>query len=190
MISDKELWNELRRGEKQALRRIYDQEVDYLVNYGMKVFGDLVKVQDAIHDLFVDLWQKREGLGETTSIRKYLAVSLRRRVIADSKKASKVQATENLESFDFQLDLSVEELIVNAEISEEQLLLVKKALEQLSPRQKEAIYLKYYQGMQYEQISEIMGLSYQSLRNLISSGMKRLRTDLGAKLLLLIFLLT
>lgn len=188
MISDKELWDELRRGDKQALRRIYDQEVDYLVNYGMKVFGDLIKVQDAIHDLFVDLWQKREGLGETTSIRKYLAVSLRRRVIAYTKKTSRIQSTENMESHDFRLDLSVEELIVNSEISEEQLLRVKIALEQLSPRQKEAIYLKYYQGMEYEQISEIMGVSYQSLRNLISSGVKRMRKELGGKLLLLIFL--
>jgi RNA polymerase sigma factor (sigma-70 family) len=49
------------------------------------------------------------------------------------------------------------------------------ALQQLPSRQKEIIYLKIYQNLGYEEISEIMGINYQVSRNLFSQSIKSLR---------------
>lgn len=170
-----ELWNKLRAGEKSALQAIYDQESGYLYNYGRKIFQDATIVEDAIHDLFVEIWQKRERLGSTDSIRKYLAASLRRKVISGIKKQSKSQSVESFDQIDCNPELAIEELIISQEITEEKAAKLKKAFEALSSRQREIIYLKFYQGLDYEQIAEITGINYQSLRNTISIGIKKMR---------------
>lgn len=170
-----ELWNKLRAGEKSALQAIYDQESGYLYNYGRKIFQDVTIVEDAIHDLFVEIWQKRERLGSTDSIRKYLAASLRRKVISGIKKQSKSQSVESFDQIDCNPELAIEELIISQEITEEKAAKLKKAFEALSSRQREIIYLKFYQGLDYEQIAEITGINYQSLRNTISIGIKKMR---------------
>lgn len=180
-----DLWDKLRSGDKSALRAIYDKESGYLYNYGRKIFQDVTIVEDAIHDLFVDIWQKRERLGNTDSIRKYLAASLRRKVISDLKKQSKSQSVENFDQIDCNPELAIEELIISQEISEEKALKLKKAFESLSGRQREIIYLKFYQGLDYEQIAEITGVNYQSLRNTVSIGIKKMRNSF----LLLLFLI-
>ncbi len=51
-------------------------------------------------------------------------------------------------------------------------------MEILSNRQKEAVFLKYYNQMSYEDICDIMNINYQSVRNLISTALKKLNTEL------------
>lgn len=182
---DIELWNRLREGDKSALQEIYNQEFEYLFNYGRKVFQKIELVEDAIHDLFVELWQRHQSLGPTDSIRKYLATSLRRKVIAQLKKDSKSQATESFDQITFDVELSIEDIIAAKELNEEQSARLKSAFDKLSTKQKEILYLRFYQGMDYEQIAEVLGMKYQSLRNAVSRAIKNLRGDM---LLILLFL--
>jgi RNA polymerase sigma factor (sigma-70 family) len=55
---------------------------------------------------------------------------------------------------------------------------VKQAIDDLPPRQKEVLRLRFLEGFDYYEISEIMKISYQVARNYASRGMKRLRSDL------------
>lgn len=183
------LWARLRSGDKSALREIYDQEYGYLYNYGRKIFGDEELVMDAIHDLFVDIWQRHDSLGPTDHIRRYLGTSMRRRAIADLQKRSKVKNEEAIDQLDFQSELSVEGMMINAEMSAEQAERIRGAYEQLSKRQREIVYLRFYQGLDYEEISEVMDIGYQSLRNTLSKAIKNMRNALTV-ILLLIFSLT
>ncbi|MEM8901964.1 MAG: sigma-70 family RNA polymerase sigma factor, partial [Bacteroidota bacterium] len=79
------------------------------------------------------------------------------------------------DTYDFQVDLDIEQLMIQDEHSAEQLNRIKSAFEALSDRQKEAIFLKYYQDMDYEEIGEAMNINYQSVRNLVFRAVKSLR---------------
>lgn len=182
--TDKDLWDKLRSGDKSALRHIYNAESDYLYNYGRKIFSDIQKVEDAIHDLFVEIWQKRERLGPTDSIRRYLAASLRRKVVEDLRKSARTQSTDDFSQVNFTAELAIEDLLINEEISSEKAARLNEAFKVLSSRQKEVMYLKFYQGHDYEQIAEITGVSYQSLRNIISASIKKLREAMIVSLIL------
>lgn len=59
----------------------------------------------------------------------------------------------------------------------------------LSPRQKEAIYLKFVSNLSYEEISKVMQMNYQSARNLVFRGLEKLRQSYP-KDLIFIFLLS
>jgi len=175
MTSEQQLWERLRGGDKGALEQIYRQEVDFLIQYGLKICADQPLVQDAVQDLFVQLWQRREGVNTTTAIRPYLLVALRRSVVRQMQTRSKHQDERPVEEFSFGAELSVDQLMEREELSQEQASQLQRAFQELSDRQREAVYLRYYQGMAYEEVSTIMGLNYQSVRNLVSAGIRRLR---------------
>jgi len=171
-------WNELREGHSSALRDIYNQYYKPMMNYGLRLTANHDMVQDCIHDLFTDLWRLRSGLGETDSVRNYLIGSLRRRILKSiqekSNKHYELSEQYDLEDEDSNFEISLIKDETNLEVS----LKLQSAIGKLSKRQQEAIYLKYSEGLDYEQICETMGLQYQSVRNLISTGILRIKENL------------
>jgi RNA polymerase sigma factor (sigma-70 family) len=174
-MSDIELWNALRQGQKSALERIYRDHAEVLLRYGRKFIADGQLVEDCIQDLFVDLWNKREGLGENDSVRRYLLVALRRRVFRVMEREVKKVATEEPEEKHFQADFSIDYQLIQEELSAEKSKLLQTALDGLSDRQREVIYLKFFAEMDYPEIGEVMGLNYQSARNLAYRALEALR---------------
>ena len=74
------LWDNFRRGGKEAFEALYHLYVDQLYNYGMHIFLDRTVVEDSIQDLFLELWQRRQFLGDTDGLRFYLYKSLKRKI--------------------------------------------------------------------------------------------------------------
>lgn len=185
LTHDEELWNRLRDGQKTALSEIYSQEFQYLYNYGKKIFRRSELVEDCIHDLFVELWKRHSSLGPNNSIRRYLSTALRRKIVSVLKKENKSQLTDSFEQIPFEAELAIDEIIISQEISEEQSLKLKAAFDQLSAKQKEILYLRFYQGLDYDQIAEMLEMKYQSLRNAVSRAIKNLRGDMIMIILLL-----
>jgi RNA polymerase sigma factor (sigma-70 family) len=56
---------------------------------------------------------------------------------------------------------------------------VKKYFEKLSPRQRQIINLYYLEHRKYDDICRIMGINYQSVRNLMHRSISRLREYAG-----------
>lgn len=173
IMSDKLLWNRLRAGKHDALEAIYRAHFPYLFNYGRKIVADESSVEDGIQDLFVELWHKRDGLGSTDAIRPYLTVALRRKLVRTQNKNRKTDLME-LDDTNFEVEISIDTLLINKEIDEEQKQKLEMGLNELSNRQREILYLKYYAEMDYEDISETLNMNYQSARNLVSRALKQL----------------
>ncbi|MEL7119367.1 MAG: sigma-70 family RNA polymerase sigma factor [Bacteroidota bacterium] len=186
-MEDLQRWQRLKAGDQTALEEIYRTHVDVLYRYGCKFSNDEALVKDAIQDLFIELWRNHSGLGETNSIKKYLLASIRRKIVKQIEKKKKWFLPDRMENSVFELEVSIEEVLISTEISKENADLVKVAFDGLSKRQKEAIYLKYYMDMDYEEIEEIMDINYQSLRNLVSRALQNMRAQIGS-LMLLFFL--
>lgn len=178
------LWQRLRAGDKAALEAIYREQVAALLQYGLRLAADSSLVEDAVHDLFITLWQNRAGLGATDSVRRYLLVALRRLLIKRLRERQKYQSDEAVDQQPFTAELAIDEIIAATELSAEQSRRLQAALQSLSSRQREAIFLRYYEDQPYEAICEIMDISYQSARNLVAGGIRNLRAVMGLLLLL------
>ena len=76
------------------------------------------------------------------------------------------------------VQMSIEESIILKELKDHQKQMLQDALENLPTRQKEILFLKYYNGMSYEEIEEILSINYQSIRNHIYRALERLRANL------------
>jgi RNA polymerase sigma-70 factor (ECF subfamily) len=173
-MTDKLLWQALKNGQKSALESIYNREADVLYNYGLRLTADTSLILDCIQDLFIEIWNKRESIGMTDNIRPYLITSIRRKIIHTIKKKGKTSG-EVIEDLDFRTDDSIESEIIQEETTSENKKRLNQAMSSLSSRQREAIYHKFFNERSYEEICIIMDINYQSVRNLISQGMKKMK---------------
>ena len=176
MTEDQQLWGQLKQGKRDAFDLIYRNNIDVLYKYGYKFTKDTNLIEDCISDLFIYIWKNREGLADTTAIRPYLLISSRNRIIKDLKKNQKTKLgdKETMETH-FDLELSKEHAIVQEESIIENKALIDEAFKNLSPREKEAVYLKYYNHMPTDEICKVMNISNQSVRNVLSSAIKKMR---------------
>ena len=177
-MNDRQLWQRLKDGDERALENIYREHVDALLRYGGQFSRDVELLEDCVHDLFVELWRNRRGLSDNDNIRPYLLVALRRKVVRQIRRRQKTQNEFDQKELDFLAVPGIESSIIGREISEEKAAALKKAMAQLSKRQREALYLKYFEEMSYEEICEALEINYQSVRNLVSAGIRALRDSL------------
>lgn len=161
-----------------ALRRLYDSNIKDLYQYGVILNKDPEKVKDCIHDLFISLWNSRDRLAIPQSGKTYLMVSLRRRIF---DKGSKTQSmTGDMEQIEENRLMTIdhEAKWIQTENDAIRDLKLETAINHLSERQREIIYMKYYQEMEYEEIGRIMDLNYQSARNLVNRALSVLRKEM------------
>lgn len=180
MQQDQALWDQLRGGDKAALASIYQTQVDALFRYGCQFTPDQGLVQDCIQDLFIELWKNHASIGTTTAIRQYLLVALRRKIVRQLQQQSgRQERAERVQMSAPKHEAGADQQIIEAEQVTTQQERIAGALSLLSDRQREVLYLKYFEELDYKQIAEMLGINYQSVRNTASAGLKALRKLLG-----------
>jgi RNA polymerase sigma factor (sigma-70 family) len=187
MTQNQCLWKNFLQGDKSALSEIFLTFYDDLFRYGLKLSGDQNMVQDCIQDLFLKLWKNKDNLKSVESVKPYLIRSLRNHLI-DSINLQKPMISID-EGFEhpFEITYSHEDFLIAQQVSQEVRLKVIDALNKLTIRQRETIYLRYFEDFDFETIASIMDMNSQSVRNLLSRGMKELRDILLLEIFLIMF---
>lgn len=179
-------WQQARDGDDHAFSCIHRELFNGLYNYSLKLLQDGDLAKDAVQELFVRLWTKRESIGKLQKVKPYFFTALRRQILNQLRNLHlRELKISGLAKPD--IGFSPEEIVVKTE--EYQTLQNKIALllNELPKRQKEVIYLHYFEDMDYTQIADIMGIHYQSVLNLTQKALQKLRT---ADLLLLLLSLS
>ncbi|NSL85687.1 sigma-70 family RNA polymerase sigma factor [Chitinophaga sp. Mgbs1] len=171
---DQVRWLAFQTGDKEALAYFFNTFVGSLYNYGLKFTRDEDMIDDTIQDLFIRLWTTRKNLSMPASVRNYLFRAFRNLLF---RKMTVSQRKEKYKSeyIFFDVELSAETNHINAEqqlIRDQRL---ESALQQLPGRQKEAIYLKFYENASYEEIAEIMGTSVKACYKNVFRALSYLR---------------
>jgi len=173
---ESDLWLCFKTGNKTAFAEIYERYVGVLYNYGFHISGRSEIVEDAIQDLFLNLWQSRERLSDTTSIKYYLFRSLRRQIVKASEKNRRDERHLSVQILEeHAVEPSVEIRLIAGELEKEQWQELRMALRKLTSRQLEAIRLYYYEGFDLPGIASIMEMNEQSVRNILQRALIKLR---------------
>jgi RNA polymerase sigma factor (sigma-70 family) len=173
------LWNEFRQNDEDAFAKLYQAYVQLLYNYCTQFSTDRPLIKDCIHDLFVELWQHRSTLGDTTSVRYYLMASIKRKLVRHLNAQQKHTSNEEVPlEYHRIFTASPESYIVAREEYVESSQHLNTALEHLPRRQREAIFLKFYVNMTNEEISTIMKINIQSVYNLVFGALSNMKNHL------------
>jgi RNA polymerase sigma factor (sigma-70 family) len=178
------LWESFRKGDREAFSTLFRNNYELLVRYGGKFTANTSLLEDLIQELFVELWQAKSRTA-VVSVRAYLLKSLKYKLLKSFRQS---RVTLPPGDSDGPFEFSHEHFLVAGEEEAERKRLVLQALEQLSDRQKEIIYLKYYQDLSYDEVCEIMNINYQVARNLLYQAIKSLKNRLPRSLQSIFFL--
>jgi len=183
-----QLWEAFRNGDAHALSALFETYYGALYHYGLKLTGDEELVKDCIQNLFQKLWRRREGLRAAQVVKAYLFKALRRHLGDETKLLRKHRHLLPTYTDSFEVTYSHEEFLIAQQGDAAQSARLLVALNQLSKRQREALYLKFFDGFSYERIAEVMSLNIQSVRNLIFNALQKLRNVMVLALVLLLML--
>ena len=176
--TDAELWASFRNGDNHALSLIFNENAKKLYLYGLKLTTNHSIVEDSIQDMFSDLVRNRRNLGDTNNIQFYLIKSFKRRLQRQLQKEKRYNLNENDQEYAFEITYSIEHEIILEENANQKVKSLHQAIDILTSRQKEAIYLRFTEGLDYEEVSDLMNMSIESCRNLIYRTIKSLRDSL------------
>ncbi|MHC0441803.1 RNA polymerase sigma factor [Flavobacterium sp. 3-210] len=179
LFDDNALWNKLKDGDEKSFSMLFERYYADLVRYGNSLSPFEEKVQDCIQDVFTDIWIYRSSLQNSVVVKAYLLASVRKRIARLHERDHIFRKTASTDSIAFLLEFSVDhELLDDADDdAKEKIVHLNKLLNDLPARQKEALYLRYNQGLSVEQIAEMLDVNYQSASNLLHRGLMSLRKD-------------
>jgi RNA polymerase sigma factor (sigma-70 family) len=171
---DNVIWDDFRKGNEGTFSLIYHQFSPILYQYGFRFTSDQKSIEDAIQDLFTDLIRNKATIGSTDNIKGYLLKAFRRKLLRLLKK-EKRYTDQSMSEVHFGIHLSVEENLIRDEAEQVKWLRLNRALEKLTPRQREAIYLRFRKELDYDEVAEILNMSIEACRNLIYRAVKSVR---------------
>lgn len=182
--NDSLLWQAFKRGERDAFETLLQQYYPLLLNYGVRFYRDKEFVKDSVHDLFVEIWNRREHLGDVVSVKSYLLQALRKNIIRESSRLKWFREADKIsDDLNFDVEFNIETYLIDREIETESLQKLQSELDKLTKRQREAIFLRFTQNLSYEEIANIMAINYRSVVNLIHEAIKAIRQNWFIQLL-------
>jgi RNA polymerase sigma factor (sigma-70 family) len=172
------LWQAFKRGDREAFSKMLDTYYPLLLQYGIRFYRDKEFVKDSVHDLFVELWNRRENLADVISVKAYLFQALRRNIIRETGRQRWFRDAEPIsDDYDFDVEFNIESRLTALEGESENLQKLQTRLIQLTKRQREAIFLRYTEDLPYEEIADIMAINYRSAVNLVHEAIKTIRKN-------------
>ncbi|MDJ1479532.1 RNA polymerase sigma factor [Cytophagaceae bacterium YF14B1] len=170
---DRLRWRSFKAGNRQSFSFLYEKYYSVLYNYGFHLIQDKDLVKDCLHDLFFYLWTHKEQVVEPNSVKSYLFTAFKRRLIDASQ--NKKRFLYNQPETDFEIIVSFEQEMVDEQTQAENIQKLQQAINQLTKRQREAIFLRYFENMSYEEIASVMECDINSLYVLMSRAVDSLR---------------
>lgn len=174
MMDDQLNWHLFLEGDKKAFSEIFLYYHDDLFNYGIKLTANKDIVDDSIQELFLKLWKNYKNLKPVQFVRPYLFKALRHHILDNLKILKPCESIDDDELTSFST-YSPEDFMIDNQVSQEIHKQIIEVLNKLSPRQREAIYLRYFENLEFSTIAHIMGMNVQSVRNIIHRAIEQLR---------------
>jgi RNA polymerase sigma factor (sigma-70 family) len=189
-LEDASLIIQIRSGDYNAFTLLYNKYIRQLTQYGLKFISDQPAVEDCLHDVFVWLWANRQKLNIHSSVKSYLFKSVRTTMLHWLQKQNRLQSLNSgdEQSYPFELQLTPETLFLHNEQRQLIRQQIENVLRTLTAKQKEVIYLRYYEGLNFEDIAQNMNLSVKACYKLMGRAIAVLRESIPGGMVWLILL--
>lgn len=185
-FDDYSLWKDFKNGDVDAYALIYQKYFFVLFNYGKKMCQDHDLIKDCIQELFIKIWNNRENLSETTSIKYYLFTSLRRKLLDVLRKPRVEMTSDHDVDGAGLLDIPQDEEEDGGIMQKDK---VAQALNRLSQHQQKLLDLKFQKNLSNQEIAEELGISIQSVYNAVFKALRSIRKHLSSVTIITIFIL-
>ena len=172
MIEDELLKWRFRHGSKEALQRIYQKYLNYLLTLAMTLVHNASEAEDIVHDVFVKFAESSADFKLTGNLKSYLTTCVLNRA-RDRLRANQRQVIRP-ESIDSNVN-TPDHMIVSTEES----LRLNCAIAQIPEQQREVIVLRLKGKMKFREIAKLQGASVNTVQGRYRYGLNKLRSILN-----------
>ena len=147
---------------KSLVGRLYETHGASLYRYATLLLADPVAAEDAVHQVFTAVLRNRPRLDDEAH---YLRRAVRNECYSHLRRRKPGDTADSRALFE----------PVAAEVSPEERMALDYAIRQLSPEQREAVYLHVYEGMTFREIAEATDTSINTIAGRYRYGLAALK---------------
>ena len=184
---DKNVWANIEIGNKEAYSEAYIFYYKKLYNYGKKITDDIAMIEDSISEVFIMLWKNRATLHNISSPHAYIFSCFRNNVFKKIKSAKLIHFYKVDDQTEVQF--AIDSVIIQKETDVVLKAKIERALQQLTDRQREAIFLRFYEGLSYAEIAGVMNISVKATYKIMARALTELKETFSIPKVLLMILL-
>jgi len=164
-------------GDVDAFSQIYVSYYPRLLRYGSIILPEPQVVGDVIQDLFVWILENPEKVKQINNLEVYVFQSLKKNLIKHIKRDGRSKRVHGILAIGSHgnPNENIEKRLIQAETHEFNKVWLHRRLDELPECQKEVIYLRYYEGLSYDEIAEVISKSNQVARNYASRALNQMR---------------
>jgi RNA polymerase sigma factor (sigma-70 family) len=176
-----ELWNKVKSNDLKAFNEFYKIYYSKLMYIGGQLNCSEEIFKDLVHDTFIEIYERREFIDIKSSLKFYLIRCFKSHLYKYLRENKKHLKLIEEEKQDVNFSFSIQQEIIQKQISQEQYDKVENEINQLTNRQREVMYYFYKEGFDYDEIAEIMSLkTRRSAQNLVYEAVKIIKSRLLA----------
>lgn len=172
-------------GDETALKLLLSQYHNYLLVIGCRYLTDKLRVEDVIHDVFADLWNKKSDIEIRAGVKSFLRGAVINKCLAIIRKDSRMdysgdndfELTDSTPNVDLIMDRDHLRNIINI------------IIENLPDKCRKVFQLSRYEEKSHQEISDEMGISKKTIENHMTRALKTLKNELKRRELIIIFFL-
>ncbi|TPG44447.1 RNA polymerase sigma factor [Flavobacterium pectinovorum] len=170
--SDKLLVSELKNGNEKAFRSLFDLYYQDIYGYSISLLKSKEAAEENVQDVFMKVWQNRENLNPEQSFKSYIFTIARNQAFNSLNKAANDLALKEAVFYESQKSHEYGDYSIREEDCKK---LRKQAMKQLPPKRKQIFKMSRKKGMSYEEISQELGISINTVRNQMSKALESMR---------------
>ncbi len=172
---------------KASFEELFKTYFKPLTAFAFKFINDIDDAKSIVHDVFMKLWEKRDDIDLSKSVKSYLYTSVNNKslnYIRDHKKFNREEfVLENQSS----KTPNIEEELTSSEVQKK----IDRCLNSLNPKVKRIFEMSRYEDKKYKEIAEEMNLSIKTVEAHMTTALKALRENLKEYLtVILLFLIS
>lgn len=156
----------------QSFDELFLEYHPLLYRYGNKLSSNSYLIEECIQELFIYIYEQEIVLSTIRHTKAYLFTSFRRRLL------KKIKATKTpISDLPSDLQFSPEDFIIQQEAFQQQEQWIHTILNKLPWRQREVLYLRFFNNLSAKEIAEVMGIQRQVVSNVVYKALKKLRKE-------------
>lgn len=158
--------------DQQAFKELYLIYFDRLYKFAFSILHSSEFAEEAVNDVFLNIWQKRSSLKNIESLKNYLFISTKN---TSFNYLSKFRKERNTTLDDVLVRFEADELTPEtAYFTNEVRMEIEQAINQLPPKTKLVFQMAKIEGLKYKEIAEILSISVNTIDNHIATAIKKL----------------
>ncbi len=183
-VSDSD-FKAFKEGSEMAFKLVYTRYYPIISAYILRFCESSDETEDIAHESFVSLFLNRDKISDSRSLYPYLFTIAKRHTISNfRKKVSKRRYEVHLEQVWTEESPSLEQQLWCSDLQR----VIDKVVDELSARQKEVFVMNKQQELSCSEISSILGISVNTVKNHLVVATRKLRASISGASIFLLFL--